>query len=189
MQPFGDGFDDLAAENDLEWGCRQPFILVIGDGEDNCKGENPAAETANLRRNRIQAWVINFGGPDSQDLRRLANNTGGEYIPAEDDGELLAAIQNIVGEIIEQSRSFAAAVVPTVQAEEDDNVYVSDFKPLNNASVWPGNTRAFLKPVPLEADGTPDLFCPLRRGTRGRAGVGVLSVERRRGRCSTRCRR
>ena len=33
-QPFGRGFDWLAPQFDLEWGCRRPRILVITDGEN-----------------------------------------------------------------------------------------------------------------------------------------------------------
>ena len=32
-----DGWDYIAPQCDLEWGCRQPFLIVIGDGENNCK--------------------------------------------------------------------------------------------------------------------------------------------------------
>lgn len=164
VQPFGDGFDDLAAEHDLEWGCRKPFIIVIGDGENNCGGEDPTAETANLRRNGVKVWVINFGGPLSPKLKTLAQNTGGEYLPAEDKEELVGALQVILGQIVEQTKSFASAVVPTVQAEEDDKVFISNFKPLNTASVWPGNVLSFLKPVPIHGDGTPDTSTPCGEG-------------------------
>lgn len=160
VQPFGDGFDDLAADNDLEWGCRKPFVIVIGDGENNCGGEDPTAESANLRRNGVKVWVINFGGPLSPRLRQLAQNTGGEYVGVDNKGELTDALENIIGEIIEQTKSFASAVVPTVQAEEDDKVFISNFKPLNTTSVWPGNILSFLKPVPVHSDGTPDTSTP-----------------------------
>ncbi|MBW2278964.1 MAG: hypothetical protein JRF63_15840, partial [Deltaproteobacteria bacterium] len=155
-QPFGRGFDYIAPQCDLEWGCRKPFIIVIGDGENNCYGENPAGDTANLRRNRIKAWVINFGGPDSRDLQTLARNTGGEYVEVSDRSQLLTVLENILGEIVEETRAFASAVVPTVQAEEADKVFISNFKPLNQASVWPGNVQAYLKPVPIDGAGRPD---------------------------------
>ncbi|MDX1644089.1 MAG: PilC/PilY family type IV pilus protein, partial [Thermoanaerobaculia bacterium] len=155
-QPFGRGWDFVAPQCDLEWGCRRPFLIIITDGENNCRGENPAADTANLRRNRVQAWVINFGGPDAKDLRRLAQNTGGQYIEVANRDQLLGALENLLGEIIEQTRAFASAVVPTVQAEEADKIFVSNFKPLNQEPVWPGNVQAFLKPVPIDGDGKPD---------------------------------
>jgi hypothetical protein len=155
-QPFGRGWDWLAPQYDLEWGCRKPYIIVIGDGENNCDGENPAADTANLRRNRIKAWVLNFGGPEARDLRPLAQNTGGEYIEVDDRDELVAELENILGLIVEETKAFASAVVPTVQAEEADKVFVSNFKPLNQEPVWPGNIQAFLKPVPIDGAGRPD---------------------------------
>ena len=178
-QPFGRGWDWLAPQFDLEWGCRKPYIIVIGDGENNCQGENPAADTANLRRNRVQAWVINFGGPDSRDLRSLAQNTGGEYIEVANRDELLTVLQNILGIIVEETKAFASAVVPTVQAQEADKIYISNFKPLNQAPVWPGALQAFLKPVPV-ASGKARYVDRLCQRSRHRSGIRVLPLERRR---------
>ncbi len=156
-QPFGDGYDDLAAQFDSEWGCRQVYQIIIGDGENNCGGESPSADTANLRRNRIQSWVINFGGPEASDLRPLAQNTGGKYITAANRQELKNELQAIAGIILEDVRQFSAAAVPAVQADDNDKVFSSSFQPVAGASgIWPGRMDAFLKPVPLRQNGTPD---------------------------------
>ncbi len=156
-QPFGDGYDDLAANFDREWGCRQIYQIIIGDGENNCEGESPTADTANLRRNRVQSWVINFGGPDSRDLQTLAFNTGGEYLPVSNRQELKDELTRIAGIILEDVRQFASAAVPAVQADDNDKVFASSFQPVAaTTGIWPGRMDAFLKPVPLLQDGTPD---------------------------------
>lgn len=161
-QVYGRGFDWLAADQDLQWGCRRPYLIVIGDGEDNCPGENPAADTANLKRQFVQAWVFNFGGPDSGDLRRLATNTGGAYIPVTNKQQLADELTKIIGEIIKDTRTFASAAVPTVQAEDSDKIFLSSFFPVENISIWPGTVNAFLKPVPLNVDGTPNTSAAAR---------------------------
>jgi hypothetical protein len=163
FQPFGRGWDWLAPQYDLEWGCRRPRILVISDGENNCKANDPSAGSANLKRNGVEAWVINIGPPNNK-LRVLAQNTGGIYVEAADRDELIAALQNFVGAILEETKAFASAVVPTVQAEEADKIFVSNFKPLNNETVWPGDIQGFLKPVPLDANGKPNVTLPCGSG-------------------------
>ena len=52
--------------------------------------------------------------------------------------------------------AFASAAVPSVQANIADKIYLSSFTPLNESSVWPGRLDAFLKPLPVDADGLPD---------------------------------
>ena len=162
-QPFGKGWDWLAPQYDLEWGCRRPRILVISDGENNCKANDPASGTANLKKNGVEAWVINVG-PTNNKLRVLAQNTGGIYVETADRDELIAALERFVGAILEETKAFASAVVPTVQAEEADKIFVSNFKPLNNESVWPGDVQGFLKPVPLDTDGKPNVGLPCGSG-------------------------
>ena len=157
-QPYGGGWDTLAAVCDSEFGCRKIYQIIIGDGENNCVGENPAADTANLRRNRVQSWVINFGGPQASDLRQLAQNTGGEYLEVSDGQALKDELERIAGIILEDVRQFASAAVPAVQADDNDKVFASSFQPVDQGTVgiWPGKLDAFLKPVPLKLDGTPD---------------------------------
>lgn len=162
-QPFGGGWDTLAAACDSEFGCRKVYQIIIGDGENNCSGENPAADTANLRRNRVQSWVINFGGPKNSDLERLARNTGGQYVPVENPDQLKEELERIAGIILEDVRQFASAAAPQIQADDNDKVFNASFQPVNDltaitptAGVWPGRMNSFLKPVPLNTDGTPD---------------------------------
>ena len=63
--------------------------------------------------------------------------------------------------------------MPSVQAEVADRIYLSNFTPLNDASIWDGHLDAYLKPLPLK-DGKPDrtLACPVAGlGSGGRAAT------------------
>lgn len=160
---FGAGWDDLAAACDSEFGCRKVYQIIITDGENNCSGEDPAADAANLQRQRIESWVINFGGPLNSRLERLTNITGGEYVEVGDPQELEDELERIAGIILEDVRQFASAAAPQIQADDNDKVFNASFQPVDSladvsptAGVWPGRLDAFLKPVPIATDGTPD---------------------------------
>ena len=47
--------------------------------------------------------------------------------------------------------------MPSVQATADQSIYISTFTPLNGKPVWDGRLNAFLKPLPVDSEGIPDL--------------------------------
>ncbi|MDP9119916.1 MAG: hypothetical protein M3O15_00865, partial [Acidobacteriota bacterium] len=59
--------------------------------------------------------------------------------------ELLQAMANILKLINSETRSFAAAAVPAVQANTEDKVILANFTPVAQA-IWPGHIFAFVKP-------------------------------------------
>src|SRR4030095_2266581 len=61
---------------------------------------------------------------------------------------LQAQLLKSVGLIREETRAFASAAVPSIQANVDQRVFLTDFTPINNKSVWDGHFDAYLKPVP-----------------------------------------
>lgn len=75
--------------------------------------------------------------------------------------ELVQALTNILQLINTESRSFAAAAVPSVQANILDKVVLSSFVPVNEV-IWPGRIDAYIKPIPFKtiqitlADGTTE---------------------------------
>jgi Tfp pilus tip-associated adhesin PilY1 len=161
------GWHTVGCHLDPAYGCRKPYLIVISDGDDNCPGENPAADTAAMNSfSGIKTWALNVGDPRNcqagSPLKSITTNGKGECINVSSPDQLLAAIQNILGKIREEARSFASAAVPSVQAVADQAIYLTNFTPLNNASRWPGHLNSFLKALPLTPDKKPDFTqtCP-----------------------------
>jgi PilC-like protein with beta-propeller domain len=177
--PFGTGWDDLAKSQDFEFGCRKPFLIVVGDGEAHGNNNDATSAVANLRSVGLaKTWAVNFGGCNAKGecdknstYHSLANSGGGECVCPQTKQDLVDVLKKIVGVIIESSRSFSSAAVPTVQADVADRVFLSNFTPLNDdvAPAWPGHMNAFVKDVPQTADFKPDLtkVCPTFSGAGG----------------------
>lgn len=161
---FDPGWEELLFANDLEFGCRIPWLIVISDGEDNGTRENPSADTANLwAKAGIRTFVISFPTSDNDgaNLNSIAQNGNGELIFVDDGADLKTRLEEIVGIIKEESRAFASAAVPSVQAAVEDKIFITNFTPLNGAGWWDGHAHSFLKPLPLDEDtGRPDFGHP-----------------------------
>lgn len=154
-----DGWEALASTRDAEWGCRKPYLIVISDGKDNCPGENPCADTANLNtKGLVQTWVVAYGANCNQvgnPMKCMATNGNGELVCPQNPANLKEELRRILGVIREESRSFATAAVPTVQAATEDRVFLTNFTPVSSRSNWDGHLNAFLKPLPVK-QGKPD---------------------------------
>lgn len=153
------GFADIAAAQDPDWSCRRKYLLIVTDGDETCNG-NPCTEAAELFNGEtMRTYVIAYGveGASGNQLDCIAENGGtGEPIYPQNKQELVAALTAIFGEIQEETRAFASAAVPSVQADVNDKLYVSRFVPFNGESIWPGSLDAYLKPLPLTEDDQPD---------------------------------
>lgn len=164
--PNGSGWKHIAAAQDPDWGCRRKFLLVITDGDDTCGGSDPCSFTAGLRAQEgILTYVVAFGVENTTGNRlncMAANGGTGDPIYPQNKQELVDALTEIFSQIREQASSFASAAVPTVQTEVADKIYISNFTPLNGEPFWDGHIDAYLKPLPLTADGLPDrgVACP-----------------------------
>jgi hypothetical protein len=171
--PSATGWDDIAAATDPDWECRQKYLLVITDGDDTCSGRDPCSLTASMHSlDDITTYVVAFGVENTSGNRlncMAANGGSGDPIYPQNKQELIDALTAIFGEIQEEAVAFASAAVPSVQANIADKIYLSSFTPLNESSVWPGRLDAFLKPLPVDADGLPD-----RSDT---CQLGVLEAE------------
>jgi hypothetical protein len=141
------GFDTIANQTDGAWTCRRPYLILVTDGENNCSGENVAADVANLfSKTRTQTWVVNLGG----NLTGVVNNGKGEEVFVDTEEQLRDEMRQIVGTIEQEKRAFASAAVPSVQADVADKIYLTQFTPLNGKSVWPAKVDAYLKPLPID---------------------------------------
>ncbi len=141
---FTKGFETIANQSDAAWTCRRPYLILVTDGENNCSGENVAADVANLfTKTRTQTWVVNLGG----NLTGVVNNGKGEEVFVDTEEQLRDEMRQIVGTIEQEKRAFASAAVPSVQADVADKIYLTQFTPLNGQSVWPAKVDAYLKPL------------------------------------------
>jgi Tfp pilus tip-associated adhesin PilY1 len=162
---YDPSWESIAQQRDSEWGCRRPYLIVISDGGDSCSGENPCADTASLNsKSGIKTWVIAYGADCAHagnPLKCMAQNGKGELVCPQDSSQLKTELQNILGQIREESRAFASAAVPSVQAVVEDKIFLTNFTPLNGKPVWDGHVHSFLKPLPLRAiDQKPDTTSP-----------------------------
>jgi len=152
---FDEGWENLACEFDSEFGCRRPFLIIISDGEDTAQGEDATADVAALfSQSSVQTWAINLGDPRKcragGELHPITQAGRGECLTVATRGELMKTLKDILGQIRESARSFASAAVPSVQATVEQKIFLSNFTPLNDESVWDGHIFSFLKPLPLD---------------------------------------
>ena len=159
------GWDDIASVCDPTWGCRQKFLVILTDGDEdddtNCSPpSNPCSATASMRsQTGIQTYVIAFGRENSGHnvLNCLAANTHSQDpIYPRNKQDLVDILNEIIGRVREEASAFASAAVPQVQANATDKIYLSSFTPLNDSGYWAGRLDAFLKPLPLLPGGEPD---------------------------------
>ncbi|HYU31190.1 MAG TPA: PilC/PilY family type IV pilus protein [Thermoanaerobaculia bacterium] len=163
---YSQGFEALALQFDPEWGCRRPYLLVISDGEDNSTQESPSADVANLNSKAgIKTWAINVGDTSAcnppNTLHSITREGKGECVTASNPADLEAELRKLLGQIREETRAFASAAVPSVQATVEDKIFLTNFTPIDkdtakgSGAVWDGHIHSFLKPLPLK-DGRPD---------------------------------
>lgn len=157
---YTQGFEALALERDPEWGCRRPYLLLISDGEDNSTAESPNADVANLNSQAgIKTWAVNLGDETAckspNKLHSITNQGKGECVTANDPTVLEEELRKLLGQIREETRAFASAAVPSVQATVEDKIFLTNFTPIDGSAVWDGHIHSFLKPLPLK-DGRPN---------------------------------
>ncbi len=158
--PKNTGWKDLAATYDTNWPCRKKYLIVLTDGDETCQNGNGACSaTASLKgQEGVITFVIAFGVQGGSNVLTCmaANGGSGKPVFPQDKTALLEELRKIFSSIREQSRTFASAAVPGVQAEVQDKIYLTNFTPLNNNAYWDGHVDAYLKPLPLTDAGLPD---------------------------------
>ncbi len=158
---YAQGWEDLACTNDPEFGCRRPYIILISDGEDSGgRGEDANGDIGALNSHSgIQTWALNLGDPSrcgaGGGLHPIVQAGKGECINVDSQAKLRQALQQILGKIRTEARSFASAAVPSVQATVEQKIFLTSFNPMNDSSVWEGSIFAFLKPLPTDNTGKP----------------------------------
>ena len=89
-----------AVKNDFKQDDKEKHIILITDGGENCD-ESPCKYAMELIKYRkdIKIDVIAFNVPDSDDLAQLkctADVTGGHFIEADTNAELLNSMQELI---------------------------------------------------------------------------------------------
>lgn len=163
------GWEELACGSDSSFGCRKPYMIIISDGEDSGGSgtENPTADVGDLfGASGMLTWVLNLGPEDNCKnglLNSIVNAAGtgkgrtGQCINVGTGSALRQELEAILGRIKTETRAFASAAVPTVQATVEQKIFLTNFTPFNDNGVWDGHILAFLKPLPVdEITGKPD---------------------------------
>lgn len=126
MTPIGGTLDTLVDFAPLGDTTRENFVVLVTDGGENCGGDGPAQATALRNRNpSVRTFVIGFGGQvDATELTNIATNGGTarpgtpKYYQADDEDTLIAAFQDIAGNIV------ACEYTLSVEPESPDRLYV-----------------------------------------------------------------
>lgn len=169
-----------AAERDIDWACRQKYVLFLTDGNETCGGD-PCEAAAQLLKEGVKTYVVGFGLDDtSSNLGCIAREGGTEepILPRNKD-ELVKALEDILLEIRAESRSFASASIPAIQSSSADKILLSSFIPLPETPWWPAKVDVFRKPLPL-LNGKPNttLKCsPLRQSACHLFDVGEVMLK------------
>ncbi|MDA8020525.1 MAG: hypothetical protein MPN21_24055 [Thermoanaerobaculia bacterium] len=182
LNAFGDWYqtwEPLARHPDTgdeRLDCRQRNVILITDGEDTCNTQSYVCDAATRLRgtelepeNRVFVVGFTFAG-DRSTLDCIADNGGTGALDLDGDGErdgpgpifvespaeLVERLREIFVQIQSEATTVSAAAVPSVQVDVSDRLFLTEFKPIENTSVWPGRLDAFVAPLPTDADGLPD---------------------------------
>src|SRR5207247_5916488 len=93
----------------------------------------------------LDTYTIGFGttGPDDAYLNRVAKVGNGLFFHAQDGTGLAAAVLAALNDIIEKSRSFTAATVPSARTTDGGDFYNSFFLPSGKSAFWEGHLRSW----------------------------------------------
>lgn len=155
--PIDGGWSGVAAERDIDWACRNKYVLFLTDGNENCGGD-PCSSAEQLFNASVSTYVIGFGVDDSKStLGCIAEEGGtGEPLLPRNQAELVETLESILSQIRSESRAFASASIPAIQSTAAEKLYLSSFIPIPGEAFWPGSITAFRKPLPLDEQRRPD---------------------------------
>ncbi len=151
------GWRDIAAVEDLQFQCRDKYLLLLTDGTEECSGDAGSA-AGDLFDLGIETYPVAFGVPNvaaGDALEDIADEGGHDLVTPDSKDELVEELLDIFDEIEVATRAFASASIPAIQSSAADKIFLSSFANLPG-SVWAGRIDAFRKPLPLTADDQPD---------------------------------
>ncbi|MEM6792459.1 MAG: hypothetical protein AAF725_00625 [Acidobacteriota bacterium] len=154
------GWRSYAEIFDLNFACRQRYVLMITDGDETCDGVQNACNIASTLFNsfQVRTFVVGYGLAEGSGdaLTCIAENGGtGEPIYPQNRQDLVDRLLDVFEEVKAESRSFASASIPAVQSSASDKIYLSSFLPAPDLSIWPGRVDVFRQPLPLDDNNEP----------------------------------
>jgi hypothetical protein len=73
------GWNDIAAMEDPDWGCRETHLLIITDNVDECPSFDPCADVSSLSSQaNVKTSVIAVGMPYNSQINCMVQNGHGE---------------------------------------------------------------------------------------------------------------
>ncbi len=139
---FDKGWKVLYEGTDLFAGCQERHLIVITDGEDNAAGQNASSEVTELNKDAgFKATIFSF--QDTQTFQSFKSNADADLVLVQDGDDLRQKLEDVIGSIEQDSRTFATAAVPSVQSTAAQNIYITNFEPRNDHGIWEGHVQAF----------------------------------------------
>jgi type IV pilus assembly protein PilY1 len=157
----------------LQYYCQKNYVLVISDG-DPTKDSDPRlssvpgmtdlngngkidmdevskylynmdlSDGTSPSRQNIKTYTISFN-PTNQLMMDTATKGGGKYYYVWSSQSFSVAFQNFIAEVLQESVSYVAPVVPISQMERTsagNQLYLAMFKP-TTTSFWKGNIKKY----------------------------------------------
>lgn len=152
IQSGKDGYSSPIPPN---WYCQKNYVLIISDGnptKDTRNLDEVASDLFNLDmspgkmsdKQNIRTYTIGFS-VTSPLLERTAKNGGGKYFYVWSSQSFNVAFQTFIAEVLKESTSYVAPVVPISQMERTsagNRIYLAMFKPTER-SFWKGNIKKY----------------------------------------------
>ena len=141
------------------------------------------------RENRGLRCMASTGGTGNEDYDldgEIDSEDGPGVIYPQNQQQLVQALNSILDQIEPTPSTFSSAAVPSVQAEANDIVFLSELTPVPETSNWMGRLNAFAKPLPIDEENQPDIsqICPAIDDPRIRPTIPQLACC---GRSTTSC--
>jgi hypothetical protein len=151
----GAGWADRAAVQDPDWPCRRLYLVIVGDGGNDCPGSDPCETLDALHAAAgARTRVFLLGGRPGA----LACPASGDHetVRVADGVALTEALRRTVTQIRDEARGALVAAAPPLEVVTREVSYLASFLPLAGSPRWRGRLEAFRDPLPRDAVGRPD---------------------------------
>jgi len=165
----GDGTVSYASP--IQYECQKNFVIVVTDGLPNGEDTDLVVTAAgSLHNNDLADWLPNsqtaqvytvgFDIAEGSDLlTRAAAAGGGRFFTTSNATQLTQALNEALGDIIEQTYAFTAPVIPSGSIASASRAYFSSFRPNPARAFWRGYFSAYTRGsnglIPVDSEGLP----------------------------------